>query len=89
MGLPSKCTLWLWPPVGGCCQAVARWATPFPGGGGGGGAEAQKTVCVPKIGLKFPAPLINFIVCRRNTFLMWGGGRPGAGQGPKQHPGGH
>ena len=32
-----------------------------PGGGGG-------EVCVSKIGLKFSAPLIDFIFCRRKVF---------------------
>ena len=50
--------------------------------------QRPKKVCVPKIGLKFPAALINFIFCRRKFFLMWagGGGSAGAGQGPKQSP---
>ena len=51
------------------------------------GVRGQKTVCVPKIGLKFPAPLIIFIFCRRKSFLMWvGGGSAGADQGPKHPP---
>ena len=53
-------------------------------GGRVGGSEAKKKVCVPKIGLKFPAPFINFIFCRRKIFLMWLGGLAGAGQGPKE-----
>ena len=55
---------------------------PRPGGGGIGGSEEKKTVRVPKIGLKFPAPLINFIFCPRTILLMWVGGW--VGQGPKQ-----
>ena len=39
-----------------------------------GGVRGQKIVCVPKIGLEFPAPLINFIFCLRKMFLMWVGG---------------
>ena len=53
---------------------------------GGGGSEAKK-VCVPKIGLKFPAPLIIFIFCRRKSFLMWVGGWVGRGwPGPQTSP---
>ena len=33
--------------------------------------RGQKEVCVPKIGIEFPAPLINFIFCLRKFFLMW------------------
>ena len=56
------------------------WRTPSPPPPppnpppGGGGSEAKKKVCVPKIGLKFPAPLINFTFRLRKGFLMWGGG---------------
>ena len=44
---------------------------------GGGGVRGQKKVHVPKIGLKFPAPLINFIFLLRKIFLMWVGGGMG------------
>ena len=37
------------------------------------GGRGQKKVCLHKIGLKFPAPLINFIFCGRTIFLVWGG----------------
>ena len=43
------------------------WRTPTPPAGGGG-VRGQKIVCVPKIGLQFPAPLINFIFCRVKFF---------------------
>ena len=61
--------------------------TPPPPFGGGG--QRPKKVCVPKIGLKFPAPLINSIFCRRTVCSDaggWVGGSAGAGQGPKQAP---
>ena len=58
-------------------QAIAQ--------GEGGGVRGEK-VCVPKIGLKFRAPLIHFIFCRRKIFLIFGGGAAGAGQGPTQPP---
>ena len=40
------------------------------------------------MGLKFPAPLINVILCRRETFLMWVGGvrRPGLAEAPNNPP---
>ena len=44
-----------------------------------GWVRGQKNVCVPKIGLKFPAPLINFIFCLRKILLMWVGGSVGRG----------
>ena len=56
----------------------------------GGGVRGQNEVFVPKIGLKFPAPLINFIFCRREIFLMSGGGggvgRPGPAKAPTPLP---
>ena len=49
--------------------------------------QRQKKVDVTKIGLTFPAPLINRIFCLRCIFLIWvGGGSAGAGQGSKQPP---
>ena len=48
-----------------------------------------KKVCVPQIGLKFPAPLLNFMFCRRNSFLMWvggWGGWPGPARAPNPAP---
>ena len=36
----------------------------------GGVGRGQKKVCAPTIGLKFPAPLINFTFCRRQILLM-------------------
>ena len=56
------------------------------GPGGGGGVRGQDKACVPKIGLKFPAPLINFIFLpEENVSDVRGGvgGSAGAGQGPK------
>ena len=62
-------------------------ARPSLEGVGGWGSEAKKKGCVPKIDLKVPAPLNNFIFCRRTMFLKWvGGGGVGAVQGPKQPP---
>ena len=43
-------------------------------GGGGGGVRGQKQVCVSKINLKFPAPLMNFVFHPRTIFLVWVGG---------------
>ena len=49
--------------------------------------QRQKKVCVPKIGLKFPVHLINFVFCRRKSFLMWVGGWVGRGwPGPQTTP---
>ena len=45
----------------------------------GVGVSEAKKVCVPKIGLKFPAPLINLFFCQRKIFLMWVGGLVGQG----------
>ena len=45
-----------------------------------------KKVCVPKIGLKLPAPLIGIIFCLRKIFLMWVG-RPGLARAPNNPPG--
>ena len=51
------------------------WRTPQPPGKGvGGGLRGQQKVCVSKIVLKIPAPLIIFIFRWRNIFLMWKGG---------------
>ena len=53
----------------------------------GGGQRSNKKVCVPEIGLKFPAPLINFIFCLRKSFLMRVGGWVRlTGQGPNPPP---
>ena len=49
-----------------------------------GGSEANTKVCVPKIGLKFPASLVHFIFPRRKMFLMGGGGRPGLARAPDE-----
>ena len=60
--------------------------------GGGGGVRGQKklcVLCVPKIGLKFPVPLRNFIFRLRKLFLMWVGGwvgRPGLARAPSNPP---
>ena len=45
-----------------------------------------KKVCVPKTGLKFPAPLINFIFCLRKNFLMWAGWVGQGWPGPQTTP---
>ena len=45
----------------------------------GGWVRGLEKVCVPKISLKFPALLINFIFCPRQIFLMWVGGWVGRG----------
>ena len=52
-----------------------------------GGAKGNKTVCVPQIGLHFPAPVVAFISPPRNRFLIWWvggwvGGR--VGQNPRE-----
>ena len=54
---------------------AARW---------GGRVRGQKEVCGPKIGLKFPAPLIDFIFLPDEQFSDVGGcvGRPGLGRAP-------
>ena len=54
--------------------------------GWGWGVRGQKTVCVPAIGLKCPASLMNVIFPTRKISLMWGGGSAGAGRGPKAPP---
>ena len=60
----------------GASQKHCRWLRRRERGGGG--VRGRKTVCVPKIGLRFPAPVINSILCRRKLFLMWvGRGRAG------------
>ena len=51
----------------------------------GGGGQRPKKITVLKIGLKFPAPLINFIFCRRKIFLMLGG-RAGLARAPNTPP---
>ena len=66
--------------------SVADTLPPPPLAGVRGLVRGQEKVCVPKIGLKFPALLINVIFCRRIFFLMWVGGLVGAGQGPKHPP---
>ena len=53
-------------------------------------SEAKKRVCVPQIGLEFPAPLIKFIFWPEANFLMWVGGgvgRPGLARAPNNTPG--
>ena len=54
---------------------------------GWGGVRGQKQVCVPKISLKLPAPLINFIFCLGKIFLVWVGGLVGRGCRPPPPPG--
>ena len=52
-----------------------------------GGSRGQKKVFVPKVGLKFPARLINFIFCLGKIFLMWVGWWVNWGwPGPKTPP---
>ena len=60
--------------------------SPFGRGGGGvrGGTEVKKKVCVPKINVKFPAPLINFLFPLRKLVLMWADGW--GWQGPTRPP---
>ena len=56
---------------------MALWAGNRPlisFGGGGGWIQGPQNVCVPKISLTFPAPLINLAFAPRKTFLMWVGG---------------
>ena len=53
--------------------------------GGGGGSEAEQ-VCVPKIDLQFRAPLMNFILLLKKSFLMWVGGWVGGWVGQAQEP---
>ena len=53
---------------------------------GGGGSEAKNKVCVPKIGLKFPAPLTNFIFAEGYFSDVEGGGRPGLARAPNPPP---
>ena len=62
---------------GGQEQAIAQGEPPPPRWVGG--SEAKKQVGVPKIGPKFPAPLMNFILCPRKIFLKFGGGGVGGG----------
>ena len=46
-----------------------------------GGGQRPKKVCVPKFGLKFPGPLINFIFFPEEHFLCgWVGGLAGVFQ---------
>ena len=45
-----------------------RSPPPPPGVGWVVWVRGQKEVCVPKIGLKFPAPLIDFVFCLRTIF---------------------
>ena len=62
-------------------QAIAEGAT------GGGGVRGQKKVCVPKISLKFPAPLINYIFCLKKFSDVSGwGGWPGLARAPNSPP---
>ena len=54
------------------------------------GGSGQEKVCVPEIGLKFPAPSIDFIFCLRKIFLMCVGGGfgpLGLARAPKQAEG--
>ena len=70
---------------GAWVQAIASGPVVDPtplGAGGGGGVRGQDKLCGPKIGLKFPAPLIKFS-SQRHIFLMRVGG---AGWGPKPSP---
>ena len=58
--------------------------------GGGGGVSGQKKFCVPKIGLKCPASLINLIFSPEENFYDVGGwvggwiGRPGLAKAPNE-----
>ena len=73
------------------CSPTPFWLAHLPGycvrrtppppnpGGVGGWVRGQKKVCVPKITLKIPAPLIDFIFCWMKILLMWGGGGSGPG----------
>ena len=84
-----------------CCRprVVGVWRSgyclrrknPHPGWVGGwvgGWIRGPKKVCVPKISLKFPAPLINFIYCLRKIFSDVVGwvGRPGLARAPNPPP---
>ena len=54
---------------------------------GEGGVRDQNKVCVPQIGLQFPAPLTNFIASPRKIALMCVGGSVGRGcPGPQTTP---
>ena len=58
-----------------------------PGGGGGAGWVRGQNVSAPKIGLRFPAPLINFIFCPRKFFDVGVQvGRPGLARAPNNPP---
>ena len=53
------------------------------------GADAKEKVCVPEIGLRFPASFVNFGFPMRDFFLMWVGGwvgRPGLARDPNAPP---
>ena len=74
------------------CAAAGRWSSGgvaetmdcplmWTGwGGGGGGRSEAKRVCVPKIGLRFRGPFMEFFFLRK-VVLMWGAGRPLLKQG--------
>ena len=73
----------------GRLQAFRQGEPPPPPVGGWG--RGQQKVCVPEIGLKFPALLINFIFCLRKIFLTWvggGAGRTGLARAPNNPSGG-
>ena len=40
---------------------------------GRGGGRGHREVCVPEVGLKFPAPLISFVFFQRKMVLLWWG----------------
>ena len=67
--------------LGGMESGYCLRRTSRGGGRLGRCVRGQKKVCVPKIGLKSPAPLINFNFCPTKKFLILEGGW--AGQGPK------
>ena len=48
--------------------------------------RGQKKFCVPKIGLKFPALLITFILCRSASDVSGWEGRPGLARAPNNPP---
>ena len=56
--------------------------------GMGGWVRGQKTVCAPKVSLKFPEPLIDFIfLLRKIVLILVGGvGWPGSAKDPNAPP---
>ena len=80
----------LWPACAACCAESVTKTTRVtvhtsPYGVGGGQSPKKKTVCVPKIGLKFapPPPCNTFYFSREEIFWCgWVGGLAGAGHAP-------